>query len=273
MGLFTLVACSEDAYQEADKMNETRNGSVENTEPQNSIKTNTPTVGYVSPFNLGSVINVPMKFVNNTTDYQIGYRVQVGPGYFDGDIDGQINYSAFGGPILNPTNAPNLLYLGKEFNPALFVQYVLPISSGSSSTLLFNSFTASSPLNPLEVNFLRKYGKVYSVYNYISHNSVPGSPVQQLFLKSDSPPAFTSPSSIPGSMTAVGYNVVPGVTGYNPTTNTNMGILAYHAGSREIMQPQFPNFRSDYTFTTPYGDVLHLYFKSYLTHVEVVLEQ
>lgn len=271
MGLFALAACSEDSYQESEVINE--NTNFEPVSPQNSVKTNTPSVGYISPFDINSVINVPVKFINNTTDYQIGYRVQVGPAYFDGNINGEINYSPVGGPVLNATNAPNLLYAGNEFNPALFVQYVLPISSGTSATRYFNTFTASSPLNALEVNFLRKYGKVYSVFNYISHNSATGTPIHQLFLKSDAPPAFTSPSSIPSSMSSVGYGVVPGVIGYNPTTNSSMGILSFHSLSREIIQPQLPNFRSEYTFTTSYGHTLHLYFKSYSTHVEVVLEQ
>jgi len=271
MGLFTLVACSEDSYQDADQMSET--GAVENTEPQNSIKTNTPAVGYVSPFDINSVFDVPMKFVNNTTDYQIGYRVQVGPAYFDGNINGVIDYSPAGGPVLNSVNAPNLLYAGNEFNPALFVQYVLPISSGSSTTKLFSTFTASSPLNPLEISFLRKYGKVYSVFNYIHHNSNLSTPIQQLFLKGDAPPAFTSSTSIPTSMVSAGYGIVPGIQTYNPASNAYMGIVSFHQKSREVVYPPFANFRSEYTFTTSYGHTLHLYFKSYATHIEVVLEQ
>lgn len=66
MGLFTLVACSEDAYQEADKMNES--GTVENGSGGNIIPM---TVGpyYNSPFEpYGTGISLGTKttFTNNT---------------------------------------------------------------------------------------------------------------------------------------------------------------------------------------------------------------
>jgi len=46
LGLFTLVACSEDAYQEADKRSET--GTVEND--SGSMMPMTVSSGYRSPF-------------------------------------------------------------------------------------------------------------------------------------------------------------------------------------------------------------------------------
>src|SRR5690606_34074261 len=235
VGLLALVACSEDIYEEADQMNENTNET--STNPQNSVYTNTPAVGYESPFDITHLIDVPVRFINNTANYQIGYRVQVGPAYYDGNINGVIDYSPAGGPLLDITDAPNLLYAGNEFNPALFVQYILPIGSGTSVTHNFGSFTASSPLNALEVNFLQRYGKIYSVYNYIYHNSNPGTPVKTMFLKGDAPIPFTSSTSIPPAMISQGYDMVPGIQTYNPATNSLMGIVAYHQGSREVVYP------------------------------------
>lgn len=67
MGLFTLIACSEDSYQEADKMSEKRTGTVENTGAQNSVKTVSP--GYRSPYQpytTGGNIGMRTLYVNNT---------------------------------------------------------------------------------------------------------------------------------------------------------------------------------------------------------------
>ena len=99
-----------------------------------------------------------------------------------------------------------------------------------------------------------------------------GSPVKTMFLKGDAPIPFTSPTSIPPAMTAEGYDIVPGIQTYNPATNSLMGIVSFHKNSREVVYPPLTNFESEYFFTTTYGDNLHLYFKSYIDHVEIVLE-
>ena len=79
MGLFVLVACSDDSYQEADKMSE--NGSVENAELQNNIKTIDPSILYESPY--GTTDRFDYVFQNDT-DLELNFSAIISLCYFDG---------------------------------------------------------------------------------------------------------------------------------------------------------------------------------------------
>src|SRR5690606_38980584 len=83
--LFMLVACSEDAYQEADKMSET--GNVENTDPKNQVYTHDPSIPYDSAYDLSS--DRPFTYiVRNNTDIQLTFHPFVSLCYYDGANDG-----------------------------------------------------------------------------------------------------------------------------------------------------------------------------------------
>jgi len=99
MGLFMLMACSEDAYQEADKLNEP--GNVENTGPQNQVYTHDPSIPYDSPYDLGSDRTINYIFKNNT-DVELTFHPWVSLCYYDGIND--TNHFSF--PINNPTLYP-----------------------------------------------------------------------------------------------------------------------------------------------------------------------
>jgi len=86
MGLFTLVACSEDSVQEVDKLNET--GNVENTDPKNQVYTHDPSIPYDSPYDLGSNRRpINYIFINNTP-YELYFHAWVSLCYYDGANDG-----------------------------------------------------------------------------------------------------------------------------------------------------------------------------------------
>src|SRR5690606_16719441 len=67
MGLFMLVACSEDVYQEADKMSE--NGTVENGSGGMQTNSIDPAIPYESPYNgYNDQVNIPFTIVNNLSE-------------------------------------------------------------------------------------------------------------------------------------------------------------------------------------------------------------
>src|SRR5690606_35288563 len=86
MGLFTLVACSEDAYQEADKMSET--GNVENNSGGMQTNSIDPTIPYESPYNgYNDIIDIPYTIVNDLRE-DIEITGYFGIAYYDGADDG-----------------------------------------------------------------------------------------------------------------------------------------------------------------------------------------
>jgi len=138
MGLFTLIACNEDSYQEADKMSETRNGSVENTEPQNSVKSfdsslafppySVPgfmgTSNYQSPFQEPRTTGISY-FFNNSTNLKIELTPYVGWPTASSYLDGM-----YANPALHASLFPsgqkydNVMALDQfSLNPFSSVQY------------------------------------------------------------------------------------------------------------------------------------------------------
>ena len=85
MGLFTLIACSEDVYQDADKMNEA--GAVENTGSQNSVKTVDTTIPYESPYGTSGEAGFEYLFINNTP-YEWKFTPFLQLCFYDGANDG-----------------------------------------------------------------------------------------------------------------------------------------------------------------------------------------
>src|SRR5690606_4173551 len=102
MSLFMLVACSEDSYQEADKMSE--NGNVENTDPQNQVYTHDPSIPYSSPYDFGSDRIINYIFRNNT-DVELKFHPFVSLCYYDGANDG-VHF----GQNLSATNGVSPIY-------------------------------------------------------------------------------------------------------------------------------------------------------------------
>ena len=238
--------------------------SLDILDSEKEIKTVTPNVGYISPYDLNNVNpTFPIKFINNTV-HQIDYRLATMAGFFDGNWNGVIDYTPVGGPLLTPTNAPILLAGGSEFAIEPWAQ---SISSPPNSVMTININSLAfngKPYNSNEINFLRKYSKLLHV-----HATTMGS---NMMLKHDVPPPFTNMNSLPPIMAANNYAVVPGVPAYNMPLAQPMGISVFHTSSREFIWPDMPNYRSEYFFTGPGGTTLHLYFKTYPHHIEIVLE-
>lgn len=105
LGLFTLIACSDEVYQEiADNQN---SGNVENTpeNPENTVFTVDPATGYESPYDNNVCCSmVAYSFENLTTDLNLEFFPYVGLARFDGAYDAM----HFAWPI-NSTLYPNVL--------------------------------------------------------------------------------------------------------------------------------------------------------------------
>jgi len=113
MGLFTLVACSEDTYQSAEKNSEDR--TVENTGSHNSVKTITS--NYSSPWDFNNRIMIAHIFQSiDASNNNIYVRITpyIGLGYYDGDDDGVYNVMG-SGVNLNSGQYPNLYAHNKEY--------------------------------------------------------------------------------------------------------------------------------------------------------------
>lgn len=82
MGLLSLVACSEDSYQEADKMNET--GTVENNSGGMQTNTIDTSINYESPY--GTSDRFEYLFINNT-DYEWRFTPVTQLCFYDGTND------------------------------------------------------------------------------------------------------------------------------------------------------------------------------------------
>ena len=164
MGLFTLIACSEDSYQAADKMNETVN--VDNSSGGMQTNSIDPAIPYESPYDVNICCSpVNYEFINNT-DLDLQFSPYVGLARYDGADDLKHYWS------LNPTDYPNLivnengeyfklaecrpfdLQAGDNFSPIYHSQ--CPTFNG------FFSLVNSTPTS-IEEAFLNEYGKIYSI--------------------------------------------------------------------------------------------------------------
>lgn len=235
-------------------------------ENDKKVKTYTPAVGYESPYDLNNIDPFfPIKFINNTS-HQINYRLVTMAAFFDGNWDGIIDYTSYGGPLMTPTNAPSLLS-NNEFNIQQFGQSLSspPYSVVSTDIYSLNYDYIGGPYTPNEIDFLRKFSKLAFAAPLI--NGLEGK-----ILKHDVPKPFSNMNSLPPVMSAEKYKIISGAPAYNPVLNQYMGISVFHDVSREIIWPNMPDFQSEYFFIGPGGASLHLYFKTYIDHIEIVLE-
>lgn len=183
MGLFTLVACSEDSYQEADKMNES--GAVENGSGGN-IKPLTvdPAIPYESPFDMSNgpcCTPVQYVFINNTE-----WEIEVSTGFGLAKYDGDDDLWHFGWPMNPASNYPTFFIQNNlEYFELLYSTYKtipqyttmssgitgaqVPISSTASTFFTLGSFTV--PHHPAEASLLYEYGKAFT-YHVIVKNPI-----------------------------------------------------------------------------------------------------
>jgi len=178
MGLFTLMACSEDSYQEADKMSETRSGTVENTEPQNSVKTVDLAIPYRSPYHMnnGPCCNqVEYVFINNS-DLILEVSTAFGLAKYDGADD----LKHFGWPMSPSSNYPTFfIYTTREYFEELYSTYktIPPFSTqtsgpgaqvpivGQNSFFTLGSFTVPSTTS--EAKLLYEFGKAFGYHVFV----------------------------------------------------------------------------------------------------------
>lgn len=240
--------------------------SVSEPDIDKEVKTVTPAVGYISPYDINSVNPLfAIVFINNT-NYNIDYRLATIAAFFDGKWDGIIDYTPYGGPILTPVNAPILL--NSSPNEYAIDGWAESINSPANSVVNIdiNSLSFSGrPYTPSERNFLKTFSKLLHVHVIFEGMS-------NMFLKHDVPPSFTNMNSLPPIMNANNYEAIPGVSAYNLAISQPMGISVFHAYSRELIWPNMPNYNSEYFFTGSGGTALHLYFKTYPNHIEIVLQ-
>src|SRR5690554_2275265 len=119
LGLFTLIACSDEVYQEiAEQQN---SGNVENTpeDPENTVFTDDTLPGqtnYQSPFGNPTCCSIiTYIFDNTTTDLVLQFNPLVSLARFDDVYD----TTHFGWSVpFNATNYPNLLLLNGSVNEA-----------------------------------------------------------------------------------------------------------------------------------------------------------
>ena len=169
MGLFTLVACSEDSYREADKMNETV--IVENSSGEMQTNSIDPAIPYESPYDDFSTCcsAVIFNFVNNT-DLDLYFDPYVGLARYDGAYD---NIHFGWGIPLTAALYPNIISneTAEYFKLAKCREMVV----GSNSTTLYNSgwqlpiyngafFTLLNSIpTSTENQLLTEFGKIYSI--------------------------------------------------------------------------------------------------------------
>lgn len=106
MGLFALVACSEDNFQETDKMNDT--DVVENSSGGMQTNSHDPSVPYTSPYASVYQTTAINYTINNTLPEDILVVGHFGLAYYDGVNDG-VN---FGRSLML---APNVYQNGQEY--------------------------------------------------------------------------------------------------------------------------------------------------------------
>lgn len=230
------------------------------------VKTLTPNADYESPYDLNGVDPFFQINIINNTPYPVDYNLATIVGFFDGNWDGQIDYTDYGGPIMNNINAPNITSLD-EFGIENLAQSVT-VEAFNSLILDIDSFKFNSKYNPEELAFLKQFSKLLHVEVIIA-----GFP--SIILKHDAPLSFIDMDILPHIMEDNHYEIIqpePGIPAYNTPLNQYMGITTYHSISREIIFPDMPSYLSEYYFTGPGGMNLHLYFKTYSDRIEIVLE-
>mgnify|MGYP003576038288 CR=1 FL=1 len=164
MGLFTLVACGEDVYQDANKINES--GTVENSSGGMQTNSIDPAIPYESPYDINICCSpVNYEFINNT-DLDLEFSPYVGLARYDGADDLKHYWS------LNRIDYPNLIAneSGEYFKLAECHPFSLPAFTTfnpiyQSQCPTFNGFFSlvNSTPTSIEEAFLNEYGKVYSI--------------------------------------------------------------------------------------------------------------
>lgn len=238
MGLFTLVACSDESYQDADKLNEVN--AVENSGSQNSIKTVDPTIPYQSPFNL-NVGGNPIEYVIiNNTDLNFSYQALVGLARYDGAEDDKhfswsllpasdyrtiFGYEVFEYLNIIPTRDKIILSNSSETSG---VGPQLPIV-----TTGFFSFDPGLGVTPVEESLLHEYGKVYAfhvgIFDPVTNTISPGYTIKVPFL----PQGITNPNQVSSEWKLL------------PSSPNNMDVdFWYNVKTREICSGSDPTYNS-----------------------------
>lgn len=213
MGLFTLVACSEDVYQEADKMSE--NGAVENTEPQNSIKTTDPTIGYNSPYNFGAPD--PIHKILNATNFELRMTAYIGLAYDDSNTSpmyfGMFNLASgvypnlFAGSIKygNVVSSDVYTLMPNDVRYCYYGSAPMTPNPISPQPTDFN-FTFSG-ITAQEIDLLRQYGKIYYI-DYEIYDPTIASVIASGSLSSGFVPNIGSFGTLPGNWQPIGNDVI-----------------------------------------------------------------
>lgn len=165
MALFTLIACSEDVYQETDKMNENNNVVAPPTID--------PAVPYDSPFNDYFTTESILYQIDNEFYDDIEIIGHFGFAYFDGAEDG-----VYFGNDLSINDTPNIFlinateYVNTVFNTPLTVGFNsnvtlqqpqrLPILNTGGPAFLVNSIYGGNATD-YETEMLYPNGKLYYV--------------------------------------------------------------------------------------------------------------
>lgn len=197
MGLFALVACSEDTYQEADKMTET--GGVENSGPQNSIKTNDPSIPYQSPYDMNFEKKIRYIFKNNT-DVELKFHSFVSLCYFDGQNDGTHFGHVLGSgaypvfTILSNWNEYQTQVTAKQIIIPPYTTEIIdtvpgmtlpadPAGPKTASGQFFEFGTGAVPTTPAEIKLFSQFGKFIGLesnmgtiqFKFLPTGGIPGS--------------------------------------------------------------------------------------------------
>jgi len=171
MGLFTLFACSEDSYQQADKMNE----SVVVDSGSGGMQTNSidPIIPYESPYgNLQTCCSSIIFDFTNNTDLDLEFSPFVGFARFDGAYDNM--HFGWGGSspsyFLNNGNYPNLIAPvenAEYFQLAKCKIFTLPkfstFNQNTGQFPVFSHFPLANPSTSQELGIIYEFGKMYSI--------------------------------------------------------------------------------------------------------------
>lgn len=174
MGLFTLVACSEDAYQEADKMKDT--GIVDNSGAQNSIRTVDGAIPYESPYDLAGNDRIEYIFQNDT-DLELSFHSFIELCFYDGvndNIHFGHNLSSGGYPLFTLSSiwneyrtmlTANIITIAPHTRETITMSggKILPVDPSGPITASGQYFelgsSATGPLTNPEMDFLGEFAK------------------------------------------------------------------------------------------------------------------
>lgn len=271
IGLFTLVACSEDIYKDADKMNET--GAVDNGSGGMQTNSIDPAIPYESPFDASPCCSSVKYLLINNTDLELKVSPYAGLARFDKVQD---NYHMTWGHQLNNFDYPNLLlggmleYINFVKCKEITINPFTTLNSGNAGQLPIygaNFFEIENPTMHHEMAILHEYGKLYSFDFEINDTgfTLDSGSLRFPFL----PATITDPRTVSGQWEQMGLTI--GLECYDLWYNIHtLEINIGNSGGYCPIEPQIHKMESEKVIIHPDTGKKYI-LRAYSTPADVVI--